>query len=287
MRYLILFCVLFLSTRLFAAPQTQDWVSDRLQQEQEQTKNPFLISFYKPNYLLPFSYTTSPYHAFYNGKTPDNQKLMRAEFNFQLSFKVPVWHDVFGTNSTLYAAYTQKSFWQAYNNSAFFRATNYEPELFLSYTIDTPVFAGWRAKFLNAGFVHESNGQGGVLERTWNRVYVESILANRHWMARVKLWLPIKDSGLRKYNPNIARYMGYGEFQIAYKTNNKHVFSVEARNNLISGFNRGATKASWSFPLLDKVKGYVQVFNGYGQSLNEYNHRTSNIGIGIAINDWI
>jgi phospholipase A1 len=35
------------------------------------------------------------------------------------------------------------------------------------------------------------------------------------------------------------------------------------------------------------MKGYVQFFNGYGQNLIEYNHRTAAIGIGFAFSDWL
>jgi len=39
--------------------------------------------------------------------------------------------------------------------------------------------------------------------------------------------------------------------------------------------------------LLTKVKGYVQVFSGYGQSLIDYNRYTNGVGIGFALSDWI
>jgi phospholipase A1 len=236
---------------------------------------------------LPFYYTQSPYNAFYQNNTPNNQSIQKPEINFQVSFKVPIWRDIGGTKSTLYAAYTQQSFWQAYNSSAFFRASSYEPELFLTHKIDTPLLGGWRAKFLTLGLVHQSNGLGGVQERTWNRAYFETILANKNWMARIKIWQPFRDGGLKKYNPDITRYLGYSELQIAYKTANNNVFALESRNGIETGFKRAATRFTWSFPMLENVKGYVQVFSGYGQSLNEYNNRTNSVGVGVTLNDVI
>ena len=84
----------------------------------------------------------------------------------------------------------------------------------------------------------------------------------------------------------MAHYLGYGELNVVYKFHD-HDFSLQARNVLESGGKRYGVTGSWSFPLLPYIKGYVQGFSGYGQSLIEYNHRTNSIGVGIALNDWV
>ena len=61
------------------------------------------------------------------------------------------------------------------------------------------------------------------------------------------------------------------------------------RNQLESGFKRGAVELGWSFPVFDYpyLKGYVQYFYGYGESLIDYDRKVNRIGVGISVTDWI
>ena len=70
---------------------------------------------------------------------------------------------MFHSPVSLNVAYTQLSYWQVYAKSQFFRETNYEPAIFLS---DNFSKIGWVMSVL-----HQSNGRGGKLERSWNRYF--------------------------------------------------------------------------------------------------------------------
>jgi phospholipase A1 len=37
--------------------------------------------------------------------------------------------------------------------------------------------------------------------------------------------------------------------------------------------------------ILGPLRGYVQIFSGYGESMIDYNWKQSTIGIGFAVND--
>lgn len=246
---------------------------------------PFHISLYEPNYILPLSYVTAPDEAVYAGQTPDNQRVSHVELQFQISFEVPVWTDIGGQPLTLYGAYTQKSFWQAYVSSAYFRESDYEPSMFLNYAWGESLPWGWTLDSVDLGAMHQSNGRGGTLERSWNRFYLTATASHGPWVLRVQPWYPVPDFTLREHNPDIAHYLGYGRWVVSYHLG-RQTFSVLSRNNLTSGFTRGAWQLSWSFPMGRTLHGYLQVFSGYGQSLIEYNHRTTAVGLGISLNDW-
>jgi phospholipase A1 len=135
--------------------------------------------------------------------------------------------------------------------------------------------------------VHQSNGRGGLFERSWNRGYGEAIYSGANWLFSAKAWgLIFQDESSNLHNPDIADYLGYGRLLFAIKTH-KNTFSFMVRNELESHFTRGAEQITWSFPLHGHFLGYMQMFSGYGQSLIEYNHYTNSAGFGIAFNDWI
>jgi len=86
---------------------------------------------YKVNYLLPLSYSKDSPTLGHNG-LPDDQNTYNEnmEVVFQLSLKKQLSYNLFGWNEFIVAAYTQKVWWQLYDESGPFRETNYQPKIF-------------------------------------------------------------------------------------------------------------------------------------------------------------
>jgi phospholipase A1/A2 len=263
---------------------TQHWDLDKAHR-----KHTFLLRSYRPNYFLPVAYNSSPNQ----GEWLDVDSTARAQHNeakFQLSFKLKAWEDIFNKDIDLWIAYTQLSYWQLYNSafSSPFRDTNYEPELLVNFRTNYELF-GFKGRFVNVGLNHHSNGRSQPLSRSWNRVVANVGLEKNNFDLLLKTWFKIPENEDKDDNPDITRYMGYGELWGTYYWN-KHKVAMMFRNNLRPTNNVGAVQLDWSFPLPllkgDWLKGYIQYFNGYGESLLDYYQSINRISAGIMLTDW-
>ncbi|PID76162.1 MAG: phospholipase, partial [Deltaproteobacteria bacterium] len=114
---------------------------------------------HRPNYLLPLTYNTENWDSSLYRNTNGEQQLDldKTEVQFQLSIKMPLAIDIFGSEVDAYAGYTMRSFWQAYNSgdSAPFRETNHQPELWLQRHSDLS-FGALKNVANGLGIVHQS-----------------------------------------------------------------------------------------------------------------------------------
>ncbi|QDE30102.1 phospholipase A [Shewanella polaris] len=269
-------------------------VEARVKDELATSEKRFVLTPHKVNYLLPVTYQTRPNSSPFDIKYPDEDFTVdNLEAKFQISFKFPVWYNVFGDNGHLYFAYTNQSYWQVYNSNASspFRETNHEPEVFMLFNNDWKI-GGFTNSFLGVGAVHQSNGQANQLSRSWNRIYGSVVFDRGPFALGLKVWWRIPEddkedinSAKGDDNPDINHYMGNFELTGVYGLD-EHRFTMLLRNNL-RATNRGAIQMTWSYPIVGNLRIYTQYFNGYGESLIDYNHHNQRIGIGVALNDLL
>ena len=264
-------------------------VATRIRIDEENVLRPFTIMSHKQNYFLIAAYNSQGYNPdeFREIIGEDDLDLEDTEAQFQISIKAPLGVDIFDSGVNLFAGYTVRSFWQLYDeeNSRSFRETNHEPELWANFGLDWE-FLGFKVIGGDFGFSHQSNGQSRNLSRSWDRLYASLYFQRDNFVLAIKPWYRIPEDSDDDDNPDITDYLGHGELRMAYKYKD-HVFSLLSRNNLESGFSRGALELGWSFPLWNfpYLKGYVQYFTGYGESLIDYNDYVNRIGAGILLTD--
>lgn len=246
---------------------------------------------HRPMYILPFSYQRGANREPSSprlGATNYDYEIDNQEAKYQISFKVPLLTGWLEDRTTLWFGYTQKSFWQVYNtdDSAPFRETNYEPEIFLRYAADYDIGPG-TLNGLSIGINHESNGQSEPRSRSWNRITANVAYSYGRWLFMAQPWYRLPEDSSEDDNEDIERYLGHADYMAIYKWSEDRTLSLTLQNNLRSDNNKTSFELGYSFPMGDTVKGYIQYFNGYGESLIDYNERVQRIGIGIMLNDWL
>jgi len=246
---------------------------------------------YKPLYVMPV-FATSNQNDMPHSPNPLNtvttrQPLQNIEMKFQLSLKTKVWQGVFGDVGDLWVAYTQSSRWQAYNSkhSSPFRETNYEPEALLVFNTNYQI-AGWNGRLLGIGFNHQSNGRADPLSRSWNRVVANIGLERDGWSVMLRPWWRVPEGGKDDNNPDINDYVGRADMQIVHEWHGQE-FGLMLRHSLRGGSrSHGAGQFTWAFPISGNLRGYMELFKGYGESMIDYNHNATYLGIGVSLLDW-
>ena len=271
-----------------AAPETkqapvyeQGVMAERLSYEKAGEGKPFAITVHQPNYILWSSWddpNVDPFLPLEPGAQLEDSEMM-----FQLSIKAPIWQNMFGSDIDGYFGYTTKSFWQLFNDdfSAPFRETNYQPELFVRKVADLDKsfgILGW-----DLGINHESNGRAEPLSRSWNRVLGRlgvQVTPDLNLVGRA--WWRIPEDDEDDDNPGMYRYYGYGDVRAVW-TPNRNTFTALLR----PGTEEFSYELTWSYPISRVFRIYALYYNGYGESLLDYNVKSERIAIGIALNDFL
>ncbi len=245
----------------------------------------------QPVYLLPAFWTSSK-NELPSSPNPQNtettdQNLKSTEAKFQISLKTKAAENLIGNNGDLWLGYTQSSRWQVYNSeeSRPFRETNYEPEASLIFRTNYELL-GLNGRLLGMTFNHQSNGRSDPLSRSWNRVMLNLGLERGNFAMMIRPWYRIEEDAKDDNNPDIKDYMGRGDITGFYRWND-HEFSLMLRHSLKGGDDsHGAAQFDWAFPIKGKLRGHFQLFDGYGESLIDYNHRATYVGLGVSLMNW-
>lgn len=247
------------------------------------------IRAHQPVYLLPAFWTSdkNEFPQSPNLTVDTDQNLKSTESKFQLSLKTKAVENLLGDNGDIWLGYTQSSRWQVYNSeeSRPFRETNYEPEASLIFRTNYELL-GLNARLLGLTFNHQSNGRADPLSRSWNRIMMNIGFERDNFALMLRPWYRIEEDAKDDNNPDIKNYMGRGDLTAFYRWN-EHDFSLMLRHSLKGGDDsHGAVQFDWVFPISGKLRGQFQLFDGYGESLIDYNHRATYVGLGVSLMNW-
>lgn len=268
---------------------SQRWELDTLS-----SPGTFILTPYKPIYVLPLRWSSAPNGMPRSGNpgeqynNTNNLDLNNLEAKFQLSFKMKIFQGLFWGHGDLWGAYTQKSHWQVYNAtlSRPFREINYEPELILNFATNVDFF-GLKNRLLGVSFNHQSNGRDLPYSRSWNRIIVQAGFESGDWQLYLRPWFRLPDKRGTDDNPDITHYIGRGEAIGIYCYGNYTLTLTGSSNFQLNKTFRGYAEAALSYKIKGNLRGYFQVTHGHGETLIDYNNRQTTVGAGISLIEWL
>ena len=210
---------------------------------------------------------------------PSSDANAQMQFSFKMHLHEPrQWSRAFLDN--IYFGYTQTSFWDLTSESKPFLDTSYRPSFFY-YVADTGWQVAGHGVGVETGYEHESNGKGGDDSRSIDSLYVKPIFTwgdprDFYLTFQPKLFVYLDKSE----NDDIQKYRGFGDFRFTYGSDKSWQLAATLRKGTKSeAYN---IDAQWTYPLnvwVPGLTGYLmlQVSNGWGETLLNYNVRESTV----------
>ncbi len=185
----------------------------------------------------------------------------------------------------LHFGYSQNSIWDLTASSKPFRDTTYKPSFFYQWgpyrEIGSP-----HAFSLQAGYEHQSNGKEGAASRSIDTLFAKpawrwDVDGNTHFAAALKLFGYLD----KEDNPDIADYRGYALLNLRYGNDDGWLLSADL-NPRRNGYGQLDLSYRLKRVLFSDAGGFLhfQYFNGYGESLLDYNlRRRPQFRVGVSI----
>lgn len=202
-----------------------------------------------------------------------------SDVKFQLSFMFRLTEATLPWKSYLFLMYTQKTFWNVFQESLPMRDINFNPGI------------GWAKPFFSKDrymgkltllIEHESNGRDGDASRSWNKISLcGSTIIDEWLMVHAKFWIPLIDGG---NNKDILRYCGIYQGGLMVTTPNKEWswgLTWVKRQGWNLNFNT-IWEVSWRVSDKMNLNLYAQYYNGYGENLIDYKQFHSRLRVGIV-----
>ena len=207
------------------------------------------------------------------------QTAANSDAKFQLSIAQRLTKSKLPFDTYLFIQYTQKAFWNVFQESLPMKDLNFNPGIGLGHLIV------YHNKYIGKGYLmpeHESNGKDSTASRSWNKVtFAVAITLSPNWEAQFKTWIPIVDG---ENNKDLLKYNGIFQVAANYRTDNRRFNCgvILTKRKTWTSFNT-QVELSYKFNNNENQYFFLQYYNGYGENLLEYNKFKSMIRIGFVI----
>lgn len=206
-----------------------------------------------------------------------------SDVKFQISLAYRITNGTLPWGTFLNIIYTQKTFWNVFENSLPMHDLNFNPGI--AWT--KPFFSKDRyVGKMTLLIEHESNGRDSIQSRSWNRVsFCGSAVISDQLMVHAKLWIPIIDG---QNNKDILDYCGILQHGVVYTTPNQNFqfgLTLVKRKGWNLNYNT-IVDACWRINKKANLNLFAQYYNGYGENLLDYNRFHSRLRVGIVFKPY-
>lgn len=227
------------------------------------------FGLYKDNY---FTVGTSM------GEGRPNQA--NSDVKFQVSIAQRLTRSVLPFHSYLFLFYSQRCMWNVFENSLPVHDINFNPGIGLSKLLINHNRLVGKITFL---VEHESNGRSRMASRSWNKISISgAVYLDPNLMVHGKYWIPIIDGG---NNKDILRYSGFCQAGLQAVSNDQRwvlSLTLVKREGWNLNYNT-IVDLGYRLRKNDNQFLVLHFYNGYGESLLDYNKFHSRIRFGLLI----
>ena len=199
---------------------------------------------------------------------------------FQLSISQRLTKSKLPFDTYLFITYTQKAFWNVFQESLPMYDLNFNPGIGLSHLV---IHRNRLIGQVSLLIEHESNGKDSIWSRSWNKIsFMGALAVDRNVELQFKTWIPIIDSG---NNRDILKYCGIFQLAGSYISDNRRFGAtviLTKRSGWNFNFNTVIELNARLFPNENQYF-FIQYYNGYGEGLLDYNKFHSRLRVGFVI----
>lgn len=202
-----------------------------------------------------------------------------ADVKVQLSIRQRLTQSILPFKTFLYLSLTQKICWDLYRESAPFRDYNINPGISLAKVI---IRNNELKGVVSLALEHESNGEDSLKNRSWNMVsFSSSYFFNPRFKIDTKVWVPF---WIAKENADIVSRRGVGYMAIHYRSADERLW-LTAQVTPVHKFGNFNTLLEAAYKVGPRSNQYwfLQYYNGYGESMIDYDRYTSMIRVGFCV----
>lgn len=235
---------------------------------------PSALGFHEPMYFLV-------------GGTDPKSARYQISFRYRLFDDQGVVAESFPLVRGLYFGFTQTSLWDLSSDSKPFRDTSFRPSLFYQWRLSDP--SEGNSVALAAGYEHESNGRGEEDSRSIDTLFAR--IDARYYFPNGRTYIGVEPKVWgyidKEDNPDITDYRGFAQLGLRLGSDDGLMLAALLRRG---EKGVGSTQLDLSYPLRQSVFSgvgafaHLQYFNGYGETLLDYNvGRSPQFRIGVSI----